>query len=387
METSKRCIYFDNNSTTPLHPAVLEAMLPYLRENFGNPSSTHALGYDAQKAVRKARRQVADLIGCAPEEIIWTSGATESNNMAVLGMARKSTGHQFHAITSNVEHKAVLEVFKALQEFGYDATVIPADPCGQVHVKSVLGALKATTQLISFMAANNEIGTLNPVLELGEFARERGLIFHCDAAQALGKIPFHVNTLRVDMASFSAHKLYGPKGVGALYVRKGTQLNPLIFGGTQEGGLRPGTLNVAGIVGFGEACEIAGQKLSSESTRLQELRTYILSRLETLTPGLKVNGHLTERLPGHLNITSPEMDPDMASLHLCDFALSRGSACSQGDASYVLMALGMTPELAQRSLRIGLGWQNTREEAELFVSKWAELHSTRSSLQDKSPML
>jgi cysteine desulfurase len=364
-------IYLDNNATTPLDPRVLEAMIPFLTRAFGNPSSSHGHGREARKAVTKAREQVAAAIRCKPEEIIFTSGATESNNLALIGHAETLDPNDSHIVTSNIEHKAVLGVVENLRRKGHAITVVEADAFGQVQPKAVAAALHAKTRLVSIMMANNEVGTINPIGEIGSLLRETQVTLHCDAAQALGKIPFHVDELNVDLASFSAHKVYGPKGVGALYVRNGTDLHPLLAGGTQELGLRPGTLNVPGIVGFGAACELAIQELEHEHHRLEELRNHTWIRLQELTPSVRLNGHPTQRLPGQLSLTLPFADPAQLELQLGAIALSRGSACNLENISNVLLALGLTPEMAQRTLRLEFGRFNSSLDADLLVQNWA----------------
>lgn len=370
-----RPVYLDNNATTPLDPHVLEAMLPYLRESFGNPSSQHAYGYEALKAVNRAREQVATLIGCDPTEIFWTSGATESNNLSLFGVARRWQPQECHIVTSQVEHKCVLSVAAKLAREGYTVSFLQPDSHGQVEANVLARALTPKTRLVSVMAANNEVGTLNPIAQLTEVTRGRDIVFHCDAAQALGKIPFDVRRLGIDLASFSGHKIYGPKGVGALYVRKGVQLNPLWEGGGQEGGIRPGTLNVPAIVGFGLACEIAGASLQKEEQRLRALQNSVFKRLKEITPQLVLNGHPNERLPGNLNLSLPGVDPSELTLNLSRFAFSRGSACNQGEVSYVLTNLGVSPDLAQRSLRLGFGRFNTLEDADQLVAQWRAFRS------------
>jgi cysteine desulfurase len=278
-----------------------------------------------------------------------------------------------HVITSNVEHKAVLEVVQHIGRAGYPTTIVDGNAFGQTTVQELKSAHRPTTRLVSVMAANNEVGSLNPIAEIGAWCRQHGILFHCDAAQALGKIALDLSALPVDLMSFSAHKLYGPKGVGALFVRKGLAPQSILAGGSQECGLRPGTLNVPAIVGFGAACEIAGRHLSEEYARLSDLRDATWLQLKAVTPLAELNGHPSERLPGHLNFTVSNLDPDALSLGLAEFALSRGSACSQNEASYVLQALGRTRELAQKSLRIGFGRFNTAEHAVLLCSRWSRL--------------
>jgi cysteine desulfurase len=364
-------IYLDNNATTPLDPRVLESMIPFLTRAFGNPSSTHTFGREASKAVQRAREQVAHAIQCEPDEIIFTSGATESNNLALRGVVDTFHSTPTHIATTNIEHKAVERVVDDLREAGHKVSILEADQHGQIFCFDVEKLLEQGLNLLSVMSANNEVGTLNPIEEIGERLRDTDVIFHCDAAQALGKIPFNVKNSYVDLAAFSAHKVYGPKGVGALFVRRGTPLRPQLTGGAQEFGLRAGTLNVPGIVGFGMACELAMQELDHEFHRLESLRNQTLHRLQSLTPNLRLNGHPSERLPGQMSLTLPHIDPDLLTLHLGSIALSRTSACGEGGPSKVLSALGLSPALALRTLRLEFGRFNSSLDADILVQKWA----------------
>ena len=288
-------IYLDYNATTPVDPHVLEAMLPYLEKQFGNPSSSHAYGAQAQAGVQQAREQVAELLGCDPGEIVFTGGGSEANNLAIKGMAESQRSRGNHIITNQTEHPAVLETCRYLERHGYRVTYLPVDSCGQVHPEDVVQALTAETILITVMHANNETGTLQPIAAIGEIARQRGLPFHTDAAQSVGKIPTRVDELRVDLLTIAGHKLYAPKGVGALYIRKGQHPESLVHGAGHEGGRRAGTENVAGIVALGEACRMAGEKLDGEATRLRQLRDRLYDGLVRQGGALHLNGHPTER--------------------------------------------------------------------------------------------
>jgi cysteine desulfurase len=367
-------IYFDHHATTPVDPAVLAAMLPYFSERFGNPSSRgHAWGEDAHGAVEAARAQVAGLIGAAPEEIVFTSGATESDNLAVKGAARAAGGR--HVVTTALEHPAVLEPCRTLEREGFEVVRIGVGPEGIVDAGALREALRPDTALVSVMAANNEIGTIQPVAEIGEACRARGVLFHCDAVQAVGRIPVSVEAMGVDLMSLSAHKMYGPKGVGALYVRRGrrprVRLQAQVDGGGQERGLRPGTLNVPGIVGFGEAARVAAAALASgEAERIRALRDLLLRSLRERLDGVSLNGALEPRLPGNLNVSIARAEAETLILSLGGrIAISSGAACAEagGKGSHVLRALGLADERVYTSLRFGLGRWNTESEIETVV--------------------
>ncbi len=358
-------IYLDNNSTTPCDPAVVKAMLPYFGEEFGNPGSPHVLGRRAANAVERAREQVASLVGCDSSEIIFTSGATESSNLAILGIfaaARNGEG----IVCSTVEHKAVLEPCAYLAGRGVPVTRVPVTPAGVVDVAAFRRTVETSVALVSVQAANNEVGALQPVKELAKIAAARGVRFHCDAAQALGKVPFNVAAVGVDFASFSAHKVYGPKGVGALYVRAESRhaLGGVLFGGGQEGGLRPGTPSVPAIVGFGAACDVAAKAFGEESVRLGALRDHLERELLDHIPGSFVNGSEAERLPGTCSITIPKVPADLMIANLSGVCVSNGSACTSGALapSHVLLAMGLSRENADSTLRISLGRQNEAYE-------------------------
>ena len=386
-------IYMDYHASTPVDPRALEAMLPYFSVHFGNAASrTHAFGWKADDAVEAARRQVAALIGASAKEIIFTSGATESNNLAIKGVASALRPKGNHIVTLATEHKAVLDSCKSLQKDGFVVTTLGVRPDGLVDLAALRAAITDKTVLISVMAANNEIGVLQPVREIGLMARDRGVVFHCDAVQALGKVPFDVNEIAVDLVSITAHKMYGPKGVGALYVRKQNrkiELEPLIDGGGHERGLRAGTLNVPGIVGFGRAAQIAKADLESESERLRELRDRLLEKLRARVPDLHVNGSLEHRLPNNLNVSFPNVAGEALLVGIGDICVSAGSACSSGseEPPYVLKALALDPDLARASIRFGLGRYTTEEEVDYAAGKVADVvHQLRQMTADKETL-
>jgi cysteine desulfurase len=382
-------IYLDFHATTPVDPRVLEAMLPYFTEHFGNAASrTHAYGWKADAAVETARRQVAGLLGASAKEIVFTSGATESNNLAVKGAARALRSRGNHIVTVVTEHKAVLDSCKRLEHEGFEITRLGVGSDGRVDLDQLRDTVTERTLLVSVMAANNEIGVLQPIAEIGAIAHERGALMHSDAVQAVGKVPFNVAELPVDLASITAHKFYGPKGVGALYVRRGDsrlELDPLIHGGGHERGLRSGTLNVTGIVGLGKACEIAKAEMTSDRDRIGALRDRLLERLRAAVPGLHVNGSLEHRLPNNLNVSFPGVSGESLLVGIDDICVSAGSACSSGseEPPYVLVALGLDPDLARASLRFGLGRTTTEAEIDYTSDKVAsvvrqlrQVHST-----------
>ena len=368
-------IYFDNHATTPLDPRVLEAMMPYLTERFGNAASrNHKYGWDAEAAVEAARGQVAALIGASAKEIVFTSGATESDNLAIKGAAYMYREKGDHIITALTEHKAVIDTCKRLEKDGYRVTYLPVQKDGLINLDDLRAAITDKTILISIMAANNEIGVLQPIAEIGRVARARGVLFHTDAAQAVGKVPFSVEEAGVDLVSFTAHKMYGPKGVGALYVRPRRPrlpIAPLFDGAGQEQGLRPGTLNVAGIVGFGKACALCAEEMASESARLGGLRDRLLGGLLDRVDGITVNGSLSARLPQNLNVSVSGVEGEALLLALGDIAVSAGAACASGAAepSYVLKAIGVEDALALASLRFGLGRFTTEEEIDYAIER------------------
>ncbi len=369
-------IYMDNMATTPVDPRVLEAILPYFGPHFGNPSSkTHVFGLTAADAGGQAREKVAELIGARAREIVFTAGATEANNLALKGVADMA-GAGAHIITSAIEHKAVLDCCRTLEARGVEVTYLPVAANGQIDLDDLSAAITDRTVLISLMAANNEIGVLQPLADIGRLAKARGVLWHCDAAQAVGKVPLDVEALGIDLLSVSGHKLYAPKGVGFLYVRSRNprvRLQAQIEGGGQENGLRAGTLNVPGIVGLGRACELAQEVLVTEAAHLLQMRQRLIEGLDTRIGALSVNGDLDSRLPGNLNVSFPGIDGADLLLGLRDIALSSGAACSSKEEapSHVLRAIGLSDDLARASLRFGLGRFNTMEEVEFAIDRVA----------------
>jgi cysteine desulfurase len=371
-------IYLDHHATTPVDPRVLEAMLPYFNQKFGNAASrSHEFGWQAEEAVENARARIARLIGAAPPEIIFTSGATESINLALKGAAESYREKGNHIITQVTEHKAVLDTSKHLEQCGWSVSYLPVNREGLVDPEAVRAAITAKTILVSIMHANNEIGVLEPVAEIGRIARERGILFHCDAAQALGKVPVDVERDSIDLLSISAHKIYGPKGAGALYVRRKNprvQLRALIDGGGHERGMRSGTLNVPGIVGLGKACEICEREMAAESERLARLRDRLTAAIESRLDGTSIHGSLAHRLPNNLNISFARVDGESLMMGINDVAVSSGSACTSAnlEPSYVLRALGVDDDLAHSSIRFGIGRFNTEEEIDYVADRVVE---------------
>jgi cysteine desulfurase len=376
--TIKFPVYLDNHATTPLDPRVLEAMLPFFTSRFGNAASnSHSFGWEAAAAVEKARRQIATSIGASPLEIVFTSGATESDNLALKGVAEAYRNKGDHIITAVTEHKAVLDSCLHLEKIGCRVTYLPVRSDGLIDLNQLQDAFTDRTILVSIMAANNETGVLQPIEDIGRLCHERGVLFHSDAVQALGKVPLDVNRAGFDLASLTAHKLYGPKGCGALYVRSdaAVRLVPLIDGGGHENGLRSGTLNVPGIVGFGKACEIANQDMPEESCRLAGMRNRLHDRLIAEMDHVTINGCMDKRLPGNLNMSFLEVEGETLLTGLNDVALSSGSACSSGKthASYVLKALGLSDEAAGSAIRFGIGRFNTEAEIDYIAGRVIEL--------------
>ena len=361
-------IYLDYNATTPVDPVVVEAMLPYLSTHFGNPSSSHSYGYAAHEAVNNARAQVARLLGCSPAEITFTGGGSESDNLAIRGVALARSGKGKHIITQVTEHPAVLNTCRALEKLhGFRITYLPVDGSGRVNPRAVEGAIDDGTVLITIMRANNETGTLQPVREIAEIAHRHGVLVHTDAAQAAGKIPTRVDELGVDLLTVAGHKLYAPKGIGALYIRGGLELEPVIYGGGQEAGHRAGTENVASMVALGTACLLAQEQLVESQVRLQRLRDELQGQLEIyLSSQVHLNGHITERLPNTLNISVEGVVGEEVLAATPEIASSTGSACHEGstDPSPVLMAMGLSRERALGALRLTLGRWSTNEEVE-----------------------
>ena len=371
--TLKLPIYMDNHATTQVDPRVVEAMLPYFTEVFGNAASrSHSFGWTAEKAVELARDQVGALIGASGKEIVWTSGATESDNLAIKGAAEFNRDRGNHIITVQTEHKAVLDTCKRLEKDGFDVTYLPVEQDGRVNPATLRAAMTDKTILVSIMLANNEIGCVNPIEELGAIVKERGALFHVDAVQGVGKIPFDVNAGRVDLASLSAHKMYGPKGIGALYVRRKprVRITAQIDGGGHERGMRSGTLNVPSIVGFGKAAELCSAEMVSEGKRLLALRERLREGIQSQVTDTFVNGSMEHRLPGNLNISFAYVEGEAMLMGLKDVAVSSGSACTSAslEPSYVLRAVGVEEEMAHTSIRFGLGRFNTEEEVD-YVTK------------------
>ncbi len=382
-------IYLDYHATTPTDPRVVEAMLPYFTERFGNAASrNHSFGWQAEEAVEAGRQRVAALIGAHPREIVFTSGATEADNLAIKGVAEMYREKGHHIITAVTEHKAVIDTCKRLEKQGYRVTYLPVQKDGRISLDELKAAISDKTILISIMTANNEIGVLQPIAEIGAIAKEKGVLFHTDAVQAVGKVPFNVNELKVDMASISAHKMYGPKGVGALYVRRRNPrvlLAPIIDGGGHERGMRSGTLNVASIVGFGKAAAIAKSEMADESKRLRELRDYLNDKLHRNLDEIYINGSMEHRLPHNLNISFAYVEGESLLMGINDVAVSSGSACTSAslEPSYVLKALGAGDDLAHSSIRFGLGRWTTKEEVDYVADK---LTSVVTKLRDMSPL-
>jgi cysteine desulfurase len=372
-------IYMDNHATTPLDPRVLEAMMPYFTDRFGNAASrNHKFGWEAEEAVENARQQIAALIGADPREIVLTSGATESDNLAVKGVAAMYREKGDHIITCVTEHKAILDTCKHLEKDGFRVTFLPVDSKGFVDLDDVRKAITDKTILISIMTANNEVGVVQDIKGIGKLARERGVLFHTDAVQAAGKVPFSVNEMNVDIASLSAHKFYGPKGVGALYVRRRNPrvlLTPIIDGGGHERGMRSGTLNVPGIVGFGKAAQIAREGLAEESAEMFRLREKLRTTLERELDEVYINGDLEKRLPGNLNMSFAYVEGESLLMGINDIAVSSGSACTSAslEPSYVLKALGVGEDLAHTSIRFGIGRFNTEEEVDYVAARVIEV--------------
>jgi cysteine desulfurase len=379
----------DNQATTPVDPRVLEAMLPYFKERFGNAASrNHEFGWKAEEAVERARKQVADLINASPREIVFTSGATESDNLALKGVAEMYQEKGNHVITCVTEHKAIIDSARHLEKQGVRVTFLPVGKNGMVDLGELEAAITDKTILISIMTVNNEVGVVQDIREIGRVARARGVLFHTDAVQAVGKIPFDVDAMNVDIASLSAHKMYGPKGVGAIYVRRRNPrvlLSPILDGGGHERGMRSGTLNVPGIVGFGEAARIAGEELPVESARLLALRERLRTKLEENLDEVFVNGDLERRVPGNLNMSFAYVEGESLLMGIDDIAVSSGSACTSAslEPSYVLKALGVGEDLAHTSIRFGLGRFNTEEEVDYVTDK---VTATVRRLRELSPL-
>ena len=372
-------VYLDHHATTPLDPRVLSAMLPFLGPKFGNAASrSHRFGWEAEQAVETAREQIAKLIGATAKEIIFTSGATESNNLAIKGIAEMYRERGNHIITQVTEHKAVLDTCKRLEKYGYRVTYLPVKADGLIDIEDLKRAIDDKTILVSIMAANNEIGVLQPIREIGKICHEKGVIFHTDAVQAVGKVPINVIADNIDVLSLTAHKLYGPKGCGALYVRRRNprvQIAAQIDGGGHERGMRSGTLNVPGIVGLGKACAIASEEMEAEAAYLRGLRDRLQHKLESELDYIHINGNMEHHLPGNLNISFVYVEGESLLMGINDVAVSSGSACTSAtlEPSYVLKALGLGDDVAHSSIRFGLGRFNTQAEVDYVAAKVIEI--------------
>ncbi|MEP6642982.1 MAG: IscS subfamily cysteine desulfurase [Acidobacteriaceae bacterium] len=382
-------IYMDNHATTPMDPRVLEDMLPYFMEKFGNSASrNHPFGWAAEEGVETARERVAKLIGATAKEIIFTSGATESDNLAIKGVAEMYREKGNHIITAVTEHKAVLDTCKRLEKYGYRVTYMPVQKDGLIDLEELKRAIDAKTILVTIMFANNEIGVIQPVAEIGKICREHGVLFHTDGVQAVGKVPIDVNKMNIDLMSITAHKLYGPKGVGALYVRRKNprvQISAIIDGGGHERGMRSGTLNVAGIVGLGKACAIASEEMAQEAKKLSGLRDRLRDRIMGRLDEVYINGSAEHRLPGNLNISFAYVEGESLLMGINDIAVSSGSACTSAtlEPSYVLKALGTGDDLAHSSIRFGIGRFNTEAEVDYVADRVVE---TVTRLRELSPL-
>ncbi|HOA70340.1 MAG: cysteine desulfurase NifS [Bacillota bacterium] len=367
----ERLVYLDHSATTPVRPEVLAAMLPYFANKFGNASSVHRWGYEARQAINDAREKVASLIEASPNEILFTSGGTESDNLAIRGVAHSRKAKGKHLITSQIEHHAVLHTFEALQKEGFEVTFVPCDKYGLIDPDDIKRAIRKDTILISIMHGQNEVGTIEPIKDIGAIAREHGVLFHTDAVQSAGKVPIDVRDMNIDLLTVSSHKIYGPKGVGALYVRKGVRLVPQITGGAHERRMRAGTENVPGIVGFGEACRLAKADLPEESQRLANLRDKLIQGILDKIPDVVLNGHPTLRLPHNVNVSVKYLEGESILLNLdrMGVAASSGSACTSGslEPSHVLLAMGLSHETAHGSLRFTLGRSNTEEDIDYVL--------------------
>jgi cysteine desulfurase len=382
-------IYMDNHATTPVDPRVVEAMLPYFGEKFGNAASrNHEFGWVAEEAVENARGQIARLINATPKEIVFTSGATESTNLAIKGVAEMYREKGNHIITQVTEHKATLDTCKRLEKYGYEVTYLPVEKDGRINLDDLRRAITPKTILISIMYANNEIGVVQPIAEIGKIAKEKGVFFHVDGVQAVGKIPVDMQKDGIDLMSISAHKIYGPKGVGALYVRRKNprvQLSAIIDGGGHERGMRSGTLNVPGIVGLGKACELCQNEMVEESTKLRRLREKLTHSIMSRLDETFINGSMEHRLPHNVNISFAYVEGESLLMGINDVAVSSGSACTSAtlEPSYVLKALGVGEDLAHTSIRFGIGRFNTEEEVDYVANRVVD---TVTRLRELSPL-
>lgn len=382
-----RKVYLDNAATTALSPRVLEAMLPYFTQYYGNPSSVHAFGREAKQGLDKARDQVAKALHCEPSEVIFTGCGTESDNTVLLGVAQRYGNKGKHIITTNVEHHAILHTCEYLEKQGYEVTYLPVDQDGLVTAEQVAAAIRPDTILVSIMFANNEVGTIMPIQEIGAVCKEKGVLFHTDAVQAVGHIPVDVQAMHIDMLSLSAHKFHGPKGVGALYCRKGIRLPSYIMGGAQEKGRRAGTENVAGIVGLGAAIQLATEQLKENRAKMTALRDRLMAGIQERIPEVKLNGHPTKRLPNNVNFSFKYIEGEsiLLMLDMNGIAASSGSACTSGslDPSHVLLALGLPHEIAHGSVRLTLGDETTAEDIDYTIDV---LEKTVTRLRAMSPL-
>ncbi len=382
-----RKVYLDNAATTALSPRVLEAMLPYFTQYYGNPSSVHAFGREAKQGLDKARDQVAKALHCEPSEVIFTGCGTESDNTVLLGVAQRYGDKGKHIITTNVEHHAILHTCEYLEKQGYSVTYLPVDQDGLVTAEQVAAAIRPDTILVSIMFANNEVGTIMPIQEIGAVCKEKGVLFHTDAVQAVGHIPVDVQAMHIDMLSLSAHKFHGPKGVGALYCRKGIRLPSYIMGGAQEKGRRAGTENVAGIVGLGAAIQLATEQLEENRAKMTALRDRLMTGIQTRISEVKLNGHPTNRLPNNVNFSFKYIEGEsiLLMLDMNGIAASSGSACTSGslDPSHVLLALGLPHEIAHGSVRLTLGDETTEEDIDYTIDV---LEKTVARLRAMSPL-
>ncbi|MDK2823149.1 MAG: cysteine desulfurase [Clostridia bacterium] len=382
-----RRVYMDHSATTPVRPEVAQVVTKYFTETFGNASSVHAFGREARKGVETAREQIANLIKAKPEEIFFTSGGTEADNMAIIGTALANKDKGKHIITTQIEHHAVLDTCKYLEKQGFEVTYLPVDAEAMLDMETLKKAIRKDTILITIMHVNNEVGTILPIKEIGAIAKENNILFHVDAVQSFGKLPIDVNQMNIDMLSASGHKIYAPKGIGCLFLRKGTKLSPIMFGGAQERKRRPGTENVPGIVGFGLAAELAGKEMEEENKRLTKLRDKLIDGILEKIPESQLNGHRTQRLPGNVNVSLRYIEGEslLLMLDLKGIAASSGSACTSGslDPSHVLMAMGICHEIAHGSLRLTLGKINTEEDIDYVLEVLPEIVE---KLREMSPL-
>ncbi len=380
-------VYFDNAATTAIRPEVYDAMKPYFENFYGNPSSVYEIGRDSKKAIEEAREKVANLLGASASEIYFTGSGTEADNWAIIGAAQANSNKGNHIITSVIEHHAVLHTCQFLENNGFDVTYLPVDEFGSISIDDLKNAIREDTILISIMFANNEIGTIQPIEQIGKIAKEKNILFHTDAVQAVGHIPINVNDLNIDLLSLTGHKLYAPKGIGALYIRKGTKMRPLIHGGSQERNRRAGTENVPYIVGLGVAIDLIGNEMAEESLRITSLRDKLINGIISEIPHTRLNGHPTNRLPGNANISFDFIEGEslLLLLDMKGIFASSGSACTSGslDPSHVLLSIGLPHEKAHGSLRLSIGKNNTEADVDLVIK---ELPAIVKKLREMSPL-